>query len=349
MKEPLEMKKNPKARRTPPWLILSNNFEVRPTTLIEMTAPREIIPGRTYMVTRRCTQRQFLLRPSRATNQVFKYCLLVASKRFGILVHGFVVLSNHYHLVLTDIHGNLPMFMGWLNKHVAKSINALLGRWENLFDNGKYSAVVLEDEGAVRDKLAYTLANPVDAGLVKKARRWPGCWSHPSRIDGAPMRVARPKGFFRKSGTMPAETSLQLTRPPCFEDMSSKAFRKMLNDDLAERESAARTRMAKEGRVFLGVLGVRAQSPFDRPKTHEPRRSLNPRIACRDKWKRVEAIGRRKVFLSRYRQAFTAWREGKTEVVFPAGTYWMRHFTAACCAGQLDRQARATSLPPPQF
>ena len=154
-------------------------------------APREILPGTPYLVTRRCTQRQFLLRPSRATNQVFTYCLVVASARFGILMHGYAVLSNHYHLVLTDVHGNLPLFMGWLNKHVAKAINARLGRWENLFDSGKYSAVALEDQGAVRDKLAYTLANPVDAGLVEKARQWPGCWSHPNRVDGAPITVER--------------------------------------------------------------------------------------------------------------------------------------------------------------
>jgi hypothetical protein len=38
----------------------------------------------------------------------------MASKRFGVLVHGYAVLSNHYHLVLTDVHGNLPAFMGWL-------------------------------------------------------------------------------------------------------------------------------------------------------------------------------------------------------------------------------------------
>ncbi len=312
-----------------------------------MTAPREIIPGTTYLVTRRCTQRQFLLRPSRATNQVFTYCLVVASKRFGVLVHGYAVLSNHYHLVLTDVHGNLPLFMGWLNKHVAKSINARLGRWENLFDSGKYSAVALEDEGAVRDKLAYTLANPVDAGLVEKARQWPGCWSHPNRIDGAPITVERPEGFFRKSGAMPAEISIQLTRPPSFEHMSPKAFRRMLKDDLAERESAARTRVAEEGRSFLGIRSIRAQSPFDRPKTREPRTNLNPRIACRDKWKRIEAIGRRKVFLNRYRQAFSAWREGNTEAVFPVGTYWMRHHAGARCAEGLCAVDAARSLPPP--
>ena len=36
-----------------------------------MTLPREVIPGRFYMVTRRCTQRLFLLRPDEETNNAF--------------------------------------------------------------------------------------------------------------------------------------------------------------------------------------------------------------------------------------------------------------------------------------
>ena len=312
-----------------------------------MTAPREIIPGTTYLVTRRCTQRQFLLRPSRVTNQIFTYCLAVAACMFGMLVHDYTVMSNHYHLILTDVRGELPQFMGWLNKYVAKAINARLGRWENLFDNGKYSAVVLEDEAAVRAKIAYIRANAVDAGLVERARDWPGCRVDASRIDGAPISVERPEVFFRKNGPLPAKATLQLTRPPCFGDMTPKAYRQIIKADLAERESVARARMADEGRAFLGVRAIRAQRPFDGPTTREPRRNLNPRIACRDKWKRIEAIGRRKAFLNRYRQAFAAWREGNTEVVFPAGTYWMRHHAGARCAEGPCAVDTAWSLPPP--
>ena len=36
-----------------------------------MPLPREVVPGRIYLITRRCTQRQFLLRPDAATNDAF--------------------------------------------------------------------------------------------------------------------------------------------------------------------------------------------------------------------------------------------------------------------------------------
>jgi putative transposase len=67
-----------------------------------MTAPRQILAGATYLVTRRCVQRQFLLRPSKTVNEVFRNVLAVATARFGFLVHAYCVLSNHYHIVVTD-------------------------------------------------------------------------------------------------------------------------------------------------------------------------------------------------------------------------------------------------------
>jgi putative transposase len=114
-----------------------------------MTAPRQIIAGRTYLVTRRCTQRRFLLRPSPIVNKIISYCLAVAAQRYGVRLHVVMFLSNHYHLVLTDVRGELPKFMEWLNRYIARALNATMGRWENLFDNSKYSCVHLADEGAV--------------------------------------------------------------------------------------------------------------------------------------------------------------------------------------------------------
>ena len=40
---------------------------------VVMTAPRQVLPGTTYLVTRRCAQRQFLLRPSKLVNEIFSY------------------------------------------------------------------------------------------------------------------------------------------------------------------------------------------------------------------------------------------------------------------------------------
>jgi putative transposase len=69
---------------------------------------------------------------------------------------------------------------------------------------------------------------------------------------------------------------------------------------------------------------VLAQRPTARPRSDEPRRGLNPRVACRDKWKRIEALARLGEFVSAYRRAWRAWRAGVVGVLFPAGTYLVR-------------------------
>src|SRR5512135_2878831 len=158
-----------------------------------MTAPRQILPGTTYLVTRRCAQRQFLLRPSRATNQTFLYVLALAAARYRVRVHAFCVLSNHVHLVVSDPEANLPAFHQFLDALIARAVNASLGRWEAFWAPDTYSAVRLVSPRDVVDKAAYVLANPVEAGLVAAGAAWPGLWSTPERIGGDPLVVARPK------------------------------------------------------------------------------------------------------------------------------------------------------------
>jgi putative transposase len=78
---------------------------------------------------------------------------------------------------------------------------------------------------------------------------------------------------------------------------------------------------------------VVAQSPFSRPPPGEPRFQLQPRIAARDKWRRIEALQRVKEFLRGYREVYAARRAGVMNVLFPAGTYLLRIMHGVQVAG----------------
>jgi REP element-mobilizing transposase RayT len=295
-----------------------------------MTAPRQILEGTTYLITRRCSQRQLLLRPSEVTNSVFLYVLAVAARRYGICVHAFCVLSNHFHLVVTDPGACLPAFEQYLDSLVARALNAALGRWESFWAPSSYSAVALATPRDIVDKAAYVLANPVAAGLVRQGRNWPGLWSAPEQIGSGPLAAKRPSTFFRAKGYMPDAVDLVLTPPPGFESASD--FRERLCEALAALEERARHELASEGRGFAGAGKVLSQRPTAQPRPREPRRELNPRVAARDKWKRIEALSRLVEFLHAYRQAWSARRAGESDVVFPAGTYLMRIAHGVQCA-----------------
>jgi REP element-mobilizing transposase RayT len=293
-----------------------------------MTAPRQVLPGATYLVTRRCAQRQFLLKPSKTTNDVFLYLLAVAARRFGVEVHAFCVLSNHFHLVVTDPRAQLPAFHQFLDALVARALNASLGRWETFWAPSSYSAVTLVSPSDVLDKAAYVLANPVAAGLVRAGRLWPGLWSAPEWIGGEALEVRRPKHFFDEKGALPQRVSLQLTSPPGF--ASAEEFRDQLAAALAEREAQAERDAPGS---FLGAARVLAQKATGRPAPGEPRRTLSPRVAARDKWKRIEALGRLVEFLRSYRSAWAERRAGRAHVIFPRGTYLLRVVHGVPCAG----------------
>jgi len=291
-----------------------------------MTAPRQVLPGTTYLITRRCAQRSFFLKPDRITNDVFLYVLAHAARRHGVKVHAFCVLSNHYHLVVTDPKARLPAFQQLLNALVARAVNASLGRCESFWAPGAFSAVTLVGPQDMVDKAAYTLANPVAGGLVRLARQWPGLWSGPDRIGAGLLKVNRPDHFFDANG-LPETLDLELTAPPAFPN--AQAFAEQVSAALAERETAA----SGGASGFVGVARVLSQRPEARPKTGEARGRINPRVASKDKWKRMEALGRLLDFLVSYRTALAAWREGAQDVCFPAGTYLMRVAHGVACAG----------------
>ncbi len=295
-----------------------------------MTAPRQILHGTTYLITRRCSERRFFLRPSTTTNAIFRYVLAVAAERFEIPVHAFCVLSNHFHLVVTDPNARLPEFQRYLDSLVARAVNCSLGRWESFWDPDSYSAVRLENADAILEKMVYVLANPVAAGLVRRGREWPGLWSDPCQIDGGPIAAKRPKIFFREEGPLPASASLQLCRPPGFE--ADASFVDVLSKRLRDAEDLAAAELARADRPFLGAARVLTQKPAARPAPGEPRRGLSPRVACRAKWKRIEALQGLAEFARAYKTALAAWRAGARDGPFPRGTWLMRVLHAVPCA-----------------
>jgi len=302
--------------------------------LCDMSAPRCVLPGTTYLLTRRCSERRFFLRPSPKVNAILLYCLALAARRFGVLIHAFCFLSNHVHLVATDERGELPLFMHLFDQLSARALNCLFGRFEALWAPGTYSAVALADADAVLEKIAYTLANPVAAGLVRRGADWPGLRSRPTEWGTLPRPVRRPPRFFRRerSVALPAEVELTLTAPPALVALPPAELQATIAARVEAHEARARATHDAAGRTVIGRRRVRKQSIYDRPRSHEARFGLNPRVAGRDKWKRIEALQRLRAFRRAYHEALARWREGLREVVFPAGTWLLRRLLGVVTA-----------------
>ena len=276
------------------------------------------------MVTRRCTQRQFLMRPDDETNNAYVYCLAVAARRFRIEVLFTIALSNHHHTGIHDPHGNYPQFLELFHKLFAKCQNSLRGRWENFWSAEQTSVVRLVSKKDILDKLAYALSNPAKGHLVEKSTDWPGITSLPALLAGKELQAHRPKHFFREDGPMPQQVTLTFSRPKGCEQLSREQFAALVLERIERVEQEAR-RERRGGRV-LGVKAILRQRPTERPTTSEPRRELSPRVAAQNKWQRIEALRRNKLFQRLYAKARDAFKLGLGNVLFPEGTYWMARF-----------------------
>jgi putative transposase len=284
------------------------------------------------MITRRCTQRQFLMRPDRETNNAFVYCLAVAAQRCGIRVIFTTAMSNHHHTGIEDPEGNYPAFLEHFHKLFAKCQNALRGRWENFWSSEQTSVVRLVDADDIVDKMVYALTNPVKDKLVEKVHHWPGASSLDALMHGKPLVASRPRHFFRDDGGMPDVVSLSISRPTPFKDLSQDEFVTMIDDRIRAVEEATADERRLTGVQVVGRRGVLTQDWNAHPTSREPRRELNPHVAARSKWSRIEALLRNRAFRDAYIAARESFVAGVRNVVFPAGTYWLRRFVQATCA-----------------
>jgi REP element-mobilizing transposase RayT len=276
-----------------------------------VTKPRCVLSDSVYLLTRRCSERRFFLLPEPAVTLVFEYLLGLLSKQYGIQIHAYVVMSNHYHLVVTDTEGRLPDFQRDLNSLLARAINRHWGRREAFWDRESYSGVKLLEDQDVISKMAYTLANPVKARLVNRANEWNGATSA-KMVFGRSLRIPRPNKFFRKS--MPEAVELVLTRPACFEGLSDAEVLELVRADVARREAEHRQ---------LGKATPTKREWWECPESFDPRRQVKPTVAACNKWARIEALRRSKEWLTAYYDALRRFVGGEREVEFPRGTWQM--------------------------
>ena len=137
---------------------------------------RRIREGVTYLITKKTNDDQFILRPDGSVNQVLLYLLILKARKHGILIHGFVAMSNHIHMVVTDVRGCLPKFMQEFLGESGKAIKIATGSTRRVWSPERYSAVELLDRDAVERMITYCHTNPTKAGLTLP-EDWPGLTS----------------------------------------------------------------------------------------------------------------------------------------------------------------------------
>jgi hypothetical protein len=105
------------------------------------------VPGGWYHVTSRANRREALFR-SDDDRRAFLARVSELEERFSVEVHGFVLMSNHYHLVLRNLKSNLSRAIQWLNLSYGMRFNWNHQTCGHVFQ-GRFHSVIIEDETGV--------------------------------------------------------------------------------------------------------------------------------------------------------------------------------------------------------
>jgi putative transposase len=94
-----------------------------------------------------------------------------AAAIFRWKVHAYVLMTNHYHLLVETPEPNLSRGMRQLNGIYTQRFNRRHGRVGHVFQ-GRYKGILVEREAHLLELARYIVLNPVRAGLVKAAKDW---------------------------------------------------------------------------------------------------------------------------------------------------------------------------------
>jgi putative transposase len=125
--------------------------------------------GAFYHVMARGNRRERIFRDD-ADRRFFCQTLGEACERTGWRVHAWVLMSNHYHLMLETPEANLVAGMKWLQNTYTRRFNSRHKLWGRLFGD-RYKAVLSEGGSGYYycSLMDYIHLNPLRVGLVRMA------------------------------------------------------------------------------------------------------------------------------------------------------------------------------------
>lgn len=130
-------------------------------------------PGALWHVTARGNERGDVFRDDADRRELLAVLGRTATI-YGWRLHAYVLMGNHYHLVVETPEPTLSRGMRDLNGVTTQRFNRRHGRAGHLFE-GRFKAILVEREAHLLELLRYVVLNPVRAGLARSAAAWP--WS----------------------------------------------------------------------------------------------------------------------------------------------------------------------------
>lgn len=148
-----------------------------------------------YHITTRVHNREWFPLP---LPKVWQRCLesmTLANDKHPIELISFVLMSNHYHMMLKTPDENLDLFMYEFNKNFSAKIRSDSQRINQVF-GGRYKWCLILSRQYSFNCYRYVYQNPLRAGLVDRCENYPfSTLHHIHHSKDFPLQLHDPYGF----------------------------------------------------------------------------------------------------------------------------------------------------------
>lgn len=221
--------------------------------------PRLTVPGYPHHVIQRGNNRQGIFAGT-ADYELLLSLLSEHAKLQGVAIHAYVLMSNHFHLLLTpSTDTGLPQMMQAVGRRYVRLFNQAQGRSGTLWE-GRYRSTVIQAERHLMACMAYIDLNPVRAGMVEQARDYP--WSsHGHYIGLRTDKLITPHPLLWELGNTP------FAREAAYADLVQGGISSVQQDGLTR---SALSGWALGGEDFVADLQARTTRRLSKARPGRP-------------------------------------------------------------------------------
>lgn len=269
-----------------------------------------------------------LMRPSKEVNDIILGILGRAQRLYGVRLHSFIFMSNHFHILATvDDPKQMARFCRFLKSNIARELGDIYDWKEKYWGRRYHSASLALTEEDQLNRVSYIFDNGCKEGLVASPLDWPGVTSAHALCRGESTltgtwydRSAQYRASLRgKHQLFPVKETVHLTPLPFLEEWTAEQQRNFYTELVRDIEQKTALMHKENGTKPLGAEAILRQNPHSKPENFKaspapPFHAVNP-----EDFKAM--LESRKAREAEYSEAARRLRLGETDVRFPEGCF----------------------------
>lgn len=125
-----------------------------------------------YHVTARCINRDWFSLDMHFVWRIMEDYLFLAAQGFQLKIHAFVLMRNHFHLLVSNPEGNLSVAMQYFMRETSRWLTRESGRVNQAW-GGRFHRCEIQSYHYYLNAYKYVYRNPIHARAISRAEDYP--------------------------------------------------------------------------------------------------------------------------------------------------------------------------------